>query len=69
MMKPKIPLKPRKKDNTRPREELLDATEYLRAENDYLKKRRALIQVAQAAAQKQRNSRGKRGHTISCLFC
>jgi len=56
MMKPKIPPKPTKKDDTRPREELLDEIEYLRAENDYLKKRRALIQAEQAAAQKQRDS-------------
>lgn len=56
MMKPKNPPKPTKKDDTRPREELLDEIEYLRAENDYLKKRRALIQAEQAAAQKQRDS-------------
>jgi len=57
MMKPKISLKPAKKaDDKRPREELLDEIEYLRAENDYLKKRRALIQAEEAAAQKQHNS-------------
>jgi transposase len=33
----KIPSKPTKKDDTRPREELLDEIEYLHAENDYLK--------------------------------
>lgn len=56
MMKPKILPKPAKKDDIRPREELLDDIEYLRAENDYLKKCRALIQAEEAAAQKQRNS-------------
>jgi len=56
MMKPKIAPKPAKKaDDTRPREELLDEIEYLRAEVDYLKKRSALIQAQEAAAQKQRN--------------
>jgi transposase len=40
MMKPKIPPQPTKKtDDIRPREELLDEIEYLRAEVDYLKKR------------------------------
>ncbi|WP_374727699.1 IS3 family transposase [Herbaspirillum frisingense] len=62
MMKPKIPPKPTKKDDTRPREELLDEIEYLRAEVDYLKKRRALIQAEQAAAQKARLVQELRPH-------
>ncbi|XBA59537.1 IS3 family transposase [Herbaspirillum huttiense] len=62
MMKPKIPAKPTRKDDMRPREDLLDEIEYLRAEVDYLKKRKALIQAKKAAAQKARLVQELRPH-------
>jgi len=56
MMKPDLPPPPPKKtaDDTRSREQLLDEIEYLRAEVDYLKKRKALVLAQKAAAQKKR---------------
>lgn len=59
MMKPKIPPKRTQKGDTRRREELLDEIEYLCAKNDYLKKRRALIQAEQAASLSSSLSRTK----------
>lgn len=54
MMKPKIPPNPlkTKAEDARTRQDLLDEIEYLRAEVDLLKKRKALIQAEKAAAQK-----------------
>ncbi|MFJ3319168.1 IS3 family transposase, partial [Herbaspirillum huttiense] len=64
MMKPKIPPNPlkTKAEDARTRQDLLDEIEYLRAEVDYLKKRKALIQAKKAAAQKARLVQELRPH-------
>ena len=56
MMKPSLPATPpkAKADDTRTREQLLDEIDYLRAEVDYLKKRKALALAQKATAQKKR---------------
>lgn len=58
MTKPKHSPKPLKTpvEDGRTRQDLLDEIEYLRAEVDFLKKRRALIQAEKAAALKLRDS-------------
>jgi transposase len=54
MMKPKLTPPSPNKEDTRTREDLLGEIEYLRAEVDYLKKRRALVLAQKAVAQKKR---------------
>lgn len=53
-MPPKPPARPAPPDDERSREQLLEELAYLRAENAYLKKLKALIQEKEAAQAKKR---------------